>query len=635
MERNCGTHVLVVDDEPGFRELLTRILESAGCEVRTASDAHAALRSVAELAPAVAICDIHMPGPDGVWLARQIRAECPTTAIVLATSDNTIPPVETLRKGMVAYILKPFQRRAVVGAVAEAFRWAAAESGRDMPVPMLPPEEGATSPNDRERGHGPAPVTVPSPAASRPLSAKRWLIAFALLCAAAAASLYIFNAHVRPAQALARVRTSSCVVITTDAAGARLAQGSGFFVGPDTFVTNYHVVNGAVAATVSNPGEDGPFTVSGIVAIDRQHDLVLLKTSRESSSFLTLSTASPALGDEVSVYGAPLGLQGTLSRGIISAEPTAQEQLLQISAPISPGSSGSPLLNAAGEVIGVVTSSRMEGQNLNFAVPAVYVSSLVRSVGSMRPLISATRGAGNDLERNQLLGVVRMVTVFPMDAPSSIGEQPAAHDVVASAAGTAGVVGRRHAVEQSGSVLIFDRQGRLLEETPGDVATKTQYEYDDAGRLKAAVERDDGDNRVIGGWRFSALGPGVIGAVGEGRRAGWTRRIEYQDDGRVLSDEVTAPDGIVVAAARWMYDEIAWPIRIDRNAAPADTAPPAREEHDAVGNLVRRVNADGTDLVYEYRFDARGNWISRETTHIEPGGTRTLVRRERRDVQYW
>src|SRR5581483_26254 len=112
-------YVLIVDDEAGFRELMTRILAPTGYRLRTATNAHEALRIIAEETPAVAICDVHMPGPTGLWLAGQIRTLSPHTAMVLATSDPTVPPTESMRRGVVAYILKPYQRQAVLRAVAE------------------------------------------------------------------------------------------------------------------------------------------------------------------------------------------------------------------------------------------------------------------------------------------------------------------------------------------------------------------------------------------------------------------------------------------------------------------------------------------------------------------------------------
>jgi DNA-binding NtrC family response regulator len=118
------THrVLIVDDEENVRTLLRRFLEREGHEVIEAASADDAVRCVESSLPSVAFCDIHMPGANGLWLADQIRVLSPTTAIVLATGDPAIPPAETLRWGVVSYLLKPFRRERVVAAVAEGIRW--------------------------------------------------------------------------------------------------------------------------------------------------------------------------------------------------------------------------------------------------------------------------------------------------------------------------------------------------------------------------------------------------------------------------------------------------------------------------------------------------------------------------------
>src|SRR6266566_654184 len=100
-------YVLVVDDDASTRIVAKRFLEAAGYEVREAADAHAALRRIAESAPAVALSDICMPGQNGLWLADQMRVLSPTTAIVLMTGDYQIAPFESRRKGVVAFVLKP------------------------------------------------------------------------------------------------------------------------------------------------------------------------------------------------------------------------------------------------------------------------------------------------------------------------------------------------------------------------------------------------------------------------------------------------------------------------------------------------------------------------------------------------
>jgi CheY-like chemotaxis protein len=118
------THrVLIVDDDEKVRELLRRFLEPEGYEVIEAASAEEAVRRVESSLPSVAFCDVHMPGANGLWLADQIRALSPATAMVLATGDTQVPPAETLRSGIVSYLLKPLRRTRVVLAVSEGVRW--------------------------------------------------------------------------------------------------------------------------------------------------------------------------------------------------------------------------------------------------------------------------------------------------------------------------------------------------------------------------------------------------------------------------------------------------------------------------------------------------------------------------------
>jgi len=117
--------VLIVDDQPSILELWSRILVEAGYPVARAADAFDALRVLATSRPMVAICDVHLPGPSGVWLAEMIREQSPTTAIVLASGDPFVPPRETLRHAVVAYILKPICREELLAAVRMGIAWSA------------------------------------------------------------------------------------------------------------------------------------------------------------------------------------------------------------------------------------------------------------------------------------------------------------------------------------------------------------------------------------------------------------------------------------------------------------------------------------------------------------------------------
>jgi len=125
--------VLVVDDEPGIREIIARWLAGGGFEVQTASSAAEALDRVHDRAPAVALCDIRMPGQDGLWLAKQIRQDAPETAVIMATGVQDVnSAVTSLRQGVIDYLTKPFGRDRLRESVMRGVEWhkAAADSRR-------------------------------------------------------------------------------------------------------------------------------------------------------------------------------------------------------------------------------------------------------------------------------------------------------------------------------------------------------------------------------------------------------------------------------------------------------------------------------------------------------------------------
>lgn len=116
--------VLIVDDENGVRDLMSRWLEAGGCQVTTASNAEEALGRLRAKPSAVALCDIRMPGHDGLWLAEQIRREHPETAVIMATGVQDVgPAVESLRQGVIDYLTKPFGRDRLKDAVVRGLEW--------------------------------------------------------------------------------------------------------------------------------------------------------------------------------------------------------------------------------------------------------------------------------------------------------------------------------------------------------------------------------------------------------------------------------------------------------------------------------------------------------------------------------
>jgi len=116
--------VLIVDDEAGVRHLMRRWLESRGYTVAVAAGADKALELLAAAPTAVALCDLHMPGHDGLWLADQLRREHPDTAVIIATGVNDVSSaVASLRQGVVDYLTKPFERDRLCEAVSRGVEW--------------------------------------------------------------------------------------------------------------------------------------------------------------------------------------------------------------------------------------------------------------------------------------------------------------------------------------------------------------------------------------------------------------------------------------------------------------------------------------------------------------------------------
>jgi response regulator NasT len=118
--------VLVVEDESEVRRVWRESLIAVGYQVFSAEDAHQAVVAL-EQRPNVALCDVHLPGPSGLWLADQIRTISPTTAVILATGDRRIPPAESLRLGILAYLVKPIRLDELRDAVEAGVRWSATQ----------------------------------------------------------------------------------------------------------------------------------------------------------------------------------------------------------------------------------------------------------------------------------------------------------------------------------------------------------------------------------------------------------------------------------------------------------------------------------------------------------------------------
>ncbi|MCX8012313.1 MAG: tetratricopeptide repeat protein, partial [Desulfobacterota bacterium] len=180
-----------------------------------------------------------------------------------------------------------------------------------------------------------------------------------------------------------KVKPSTVLILIYNKEGEITARGSGFFISQDgEIITNRHLLEGAYRAEVKTSNEK-VYSITRVVAEDKEADIVMVKvdTLPESVRPLTVSSSTPQVGEKVVVIGNPLGLEGSVSDGIVSAvrDIPGLGTIIQITAPVSPGSSGSPVINAKGEVIGVATFQLVEGQNLNFAVSGQRITQIKKS----------------------------------------------------------------------------------------------------------------------------------------------------------------------------------------------------------------------------------------------------------------
>lgn len=181
-----------------------------------------------------------------------------------------------------------------------------------------------------------------------------------------------------PAEVAKLAFPSTVLIVIEDAQGQPLSLGSGFILKTGVVVTNVHVIEGGARGYVKQTDSKTKHDIIGILRADSRHDLAVLSVPSLSAPPLKLAASGPlAVGDTVFAVGNPQGLEGTFSQGIVSSlRQIGSENILQITAPISPGSSGGPVLNDRGEVVGVAVATFKEGQNLNFAIPSSYLENV-------------------------------------------------------------------------------------------------------------------------------------------------------------------------------------------------------------------------------------------------------------------
>ncbi|MGO8764625.1 MAG: S1C family serine protease, partial [Limisphaerales bacterium] len=166
--------------------------------------------------------------------------------------------------------------------------------------------------------------------------------------------------------------------------------GSGFFINSDGYlITNFHVIEGETEISVevyhqiNGQLERDTYKQVRIIAINKFHDLALLHIEDKNApkfKYLSLGSADAlSVGDPVFAIGSPLGLERTVTQGIISTKTRELEGelYLQTTAQINPGNSGGPLFNLAGQVVGVTNMKVTSGEGLGFAIPVELVKNFL------------------------------------------------------------------------------------------------------------------------------------------------------------------------------------------------------------------------------------------------------------------
>lgn len=185
---------------------------------------------------------------------------------------------------------------------------------------------------------------------------------------------------------------ATVLLVMKDTNDQTLGYGSGFFVEVNKIATNFHVIEGAARGIAKHVGQETMYTIEGFCAVNEKRDLAVLQVSASSVQPLTIADSDAVeIGEKIYVVGNPKGyLEGTFSEGIISGIRLEEtDKLLQLTAPISPGSSGGPVLNNKAEVIGISVATIKGGQNLNFAIPSNFLKDLLTELHSVIPFPSA------------------------------------------------------------------------------------------------------------------------------------------------------------------------------------------------------------------------------------------------------
>lgn len=347
-----------------------------------------------------------------------------------------------------------------------------------------------------------------------PKKQKKW-IPLVAVCVAIAGVIGFFA--LRGENGPARAAENVLYLEVYDSSDTCVGSGSGFLINDDvTLVTNYHVIGDAYRMIAMTANGKQSVEVDTVLAYDKDADLAILKCSEKIGvSPLQLADSDRVKqGDTVYAAGYPLGVANTLSDGIVSSRYIDEYgvELLQITAPISGGSSGGALLNKSGQVVGVVCAYYADGQNMNLAIPINVVTELLSESSDTIYIQSLYQETHPFVGLDSCYACIRTISVESKAVADQI------HTEWLSKSGTEDdmiALMDKYAPEQGGGQLYFVDPGMWIDEVDrwcfdetrkiGDVAIiETSYGYtlcyfSDAIRAGACI------NSILGGVAAESL----------------------------------------------------------------------------------------------------------------------------------
>lgn len=175
------------------------------------------------------------------------------------------------------------------------------------------------------------------------------------------------------------IKDSMVRIDAYDKTGHKFSLGSGFFISSDgKIATNYHVLECAYSLKVTLYSDESTYTVTKVLGYNKAEDVAVIQIEKQNIPYLEISTEPVKTGDTVYTIGCPRGVMDIFTAGIVS-NPSVEVggiDCIAITAPISPGNSGGPLLDAEGKVIGINSMTIPDSQNLNFAIKSNQITAL-------------------------------------------------------------------------------------------------------------------------------------------------------------------------------------------------------------------------------------------------------------------